>query len=1213
MGTGREVSTVGAVVVAVVISLLTASPALAAEPVGPGVYENDNTAIEYFGTWTTQASSKDSGGSHNNSTSASASASLTFIGTAVSWLSRKTPTGGINDVYIDDALVDTVDRYDAAGTFQQTLYTAEGLAGGTHTITIKATGRKNGAATGSTTVVDAFVVPQPTSVSGLAVNLKAEGPELSWRASTGADAYVVYRAGDGEPVRITDSPVTGQSFTDTGAQAATRYAYTVRALAGGQEGPPSDPVSVVTAAGPGVYENDHPALAYEGTWTTVSSENDSGGSFSSSNSSTAKVSFAFTGTSVSWVSRQTGASGINDVLIDGSKVATVDRYNAVGAYRQTVFSTDSLSQGPHTISILATGTKNSSASGSQTIVDSFVVPDTRIVKDLKAEPAGNTISLQWAPVSNATAYNVYRQPDGQGNESQMGRVNADPVLEAVFTDAAASPSVPYSYSVAAIIDGEEAPRSETAAATAAAGVGTYENAHPAISYSGTWKTTSSSNDSGGSYAQSTSPTATASFTFSGPAIQWISRKTGASGINDVYIDGAKVATVDRYSASGQFQQVVYQTATLSNATHTITVKATGKKNTAASGSITILDAFVVPDTRIPKNPIASATTSGISVSWSSVSSARSYNVYRSQPGSSAVKVNSGLVTGTSFSDNTTSPATAYTYTVKAVVDGTEGPASVPVQVVSAAVPGTYENDHQAIRYSGTWSTNSSSNDSGGSYATSNSATASASFTFVGSNVVWVSRMTGASGINEVLIDGKLVATVDRYSATGKYQVQVHRATGLSDGVHTLTIRATGKKNSAATGSSVIVDSIRVPQPSAPTKVASVKATNEANGVNLSWKPSSDSDTVAYNIYRGTSTSGELSRIATVPASQSSFLNVDVKGTRTYRYYVRAVDYIDRTSATWASVTARVTAYAGSEFAGISDCPAATVTATSTSSLEAALANAKPGDVIRLRDGVYNKRFAITVRGTATSPVWICGSAKAVLKGYGISGGNGFEIKNSSYVVLSGVTVTESLKAVMVTRSDHVTVSNVTAHTTGQEGIHLRQNTTDSVVAGNTVSNTGLVTPEYGEGIYIGNHPDNWCSQNNCDPDKSDRNLIADNTISDTAAEAIDAKEGSSNGRIVGNLIDSSGTTSADRRIVIRGNGWFVADNKGSGGSVTDDIRVDAPPLPGYGTGNIIVRNSAALSSASGYAVRVNQKGNFVGCTTNAKTGGKALTNIACVK
>ncbi|QJU54579.1 right-handed parallel beta-helix repeat-containing protein [Herbiconiux sp. KACC 21604] len=1191
-----------------------ASPASAAEASGPGTYENDSPAIEYFGTWSTVTSIRDSGGSHNNSNAPTATASFTFSGPSVQWLSRKTAAGGINEVYVDDALVQTVDRYDPVGAFQQVMYRADDLGPGTHTIVVKATGTKNSAATGSTTTIDAFIVPEPALTTGLTGLPSATGPSLSWNATPSADGYRVYRSeGGGEPVLLTEPPVAEPSFVDTTASPATAYNYTVRSIVGDLEGPDSDAVTVASAAGPGVYENDHPAIRYSGTWSTPTSSNDSGGSFASSNSPTASASFSFTGSSIAWTSRLTGASGINDVYLDGTKVDTVDRYSATGKYQQTVFTNDELTDDMHTITIMATGTKNPDATGSQTIIDTFVVPDTRIVTGLTAAPAEGSVSLEWHPVPGATGYNIYRQPSGAADRSAPGVINGSPVGDVRYLDGAVEAGSVYTYSVAAIIDGSEAPAGMTAQVAAAAGVGTYENTHSAITYSGTWTTASSSNDSGGSYATSNSPTATASFTFTGTAIQWISRKTGASGINDVYLDGTKVASIDRYSATGKFQQVVYQNTSLTAGTHTITIKATGKKNASANGSMTILDAFVVPDTRIVKSLEGKATTSGISLTWEAVSNAAGYNVYRSSNGTASTPVNSAAVTAAKFTDTGVTAGIAYTYKVRAIVNGSEGPASDPVTVTTAAGPGTYENDHQAIRYTGTWTTPTSSNDSGGSYATSNSPAATASFTFTGTSIVWTSRRTGASGINDVYIDGTKVASIDRYSATGQYKVEVYRNTSLSAGVHTIMIKGTGTKNSAANGSSTIVDSFRVPKPEAPAKLSGVRAAAVDNGVTVSWKSSGDADVTGYKVYRGTATSGELSLIATVPASETEFINVDVKGTKTYRYYVRAVDYIGRLSPTWTSASVRVSAYAGYDYLGYDDCPAATVTATSTTTLKAALAAAEPGDVIRLRAGTYNNRFEISAKAPANNPIWICGSPQAILKGYGITGGNGFEIKDSTNIILSGMTVTESLKAVMVTRSSHITVSDVTVHTVGQEGIHLRQNTTDSIVAGNNVSKTGLVAPEYGEGIYIGLHPDNWCSQNDCEPDESDRNAIVDNTVFDTAAEAVDAKEGSSDGWIMGNTVDASGTTATSRWIVIRGNGWFVADNKGTGRNLTDGILVDAPPLPGYGTGNVIVRNTATMNS-DGYAVRVNKQGNIVGCATNTFSGSaRALTNVTCQK
>ncbi|WP_420096246.1 right-handed parallel beta-helix repeat-containing protein [Brevibacterium sediminis] len=671
--------------------------------------------------------------------------------------------------------------------------------------------------------------------------------------------------------------------------------------------------------------------------------------------------------------------------------------------------------------------------------------------------------------------------------------------------------------------------------------------------------------------------------------------------------------MDRYSATGQFQQVVFSTDSLSPGSHTITIKGTGLKNSSATGSTTIVDSFVVPDTTVVTSLRGEATERGVRLTWDPVTGSSEYNVYRAPAGGTSQRIASVSSGTTRYDDLDATPATLLEYSLRAVVNGQESSSSEPVSVASAAGPGTYENNHEAVRYGGTWTETSSTNDSGGSYHTSNSPSATASFTFVGRSVVWTSRKTGASGINDVYIDGEKVASVDRYNPTGQYQVDVFRATDLAEGVHTITVMGTGRKNAQANGSSTIVDTFRVPKPTAPAQVSGVRSSVTGKGVTLTWKASSDPDVVGYRVFRGTATSGELTAIATVPADATSFLSVDVKGPRTYRFYVRAVDYIDRLSPSWASTQARVSAYSGYDYLGIDQCPGATVTVGSTSSLEAALAAAKPGDVIRLRDGVYKKRFTISVKGTAESPVWICGGRGAVLEGYGRSGGNGIEISDSSHVILSGITVKESLKAVMVSRSDHITVSDLLTHTTGQEAIHLRQNTTDSVVAGNTVRDTGLVTPEYGEGIYVGLHPDNWCGQNDCEPDRSDRNVVADNVISATTAEAVDVKEGSADGWIVGNTIDASATTATSRWIVVRGNGWLISDNVGRGGSITDGILIDAPPLQGYGTNNIVVRNKADLNS-SGYAVRVNQRGNFVGCSTNTYSGSaRSMTNVACAR
>ncbi|MDJ1114494.1 right-handed parallel beta-helix repeat-containing protein [Microbacterium dauci] len=751
------------------------------------------------------------------------------------------------------------------------------------------------------------------------------------------------------------------------------------------------------------------------------------------------------------------------------------------------------------------------------------------------------------------------------------------------------------------------------ASAAGVGPGTYENTHSALTYSGTWTTMTSSNDSAGSHASTGSPKASVSFTFEGTSVEWISRKTGSSGIDEVLIDGTKVATIDRYSATGQFQQTVFRTTSLSNGEHTITIRPSGTRNPSASGSLTIVDAFRVPDTTRVTGLAARPVADGVALSWTRVSGASGYHVYRTI-GSTSKRISGSPTSGASYTDRTIAGATPASYWVRAVIGGVQAPASATVAVTSAAGPGTYQNTHQALSYEGTWSTVSSSNDSGGSHASTGSSRAAVSFTFTGSAVQWLSRKTGSSGIDDVYIDGAKVTSVDRYSATGQFQQVGWQTLTLDPGVHTIMVKPSGRRNAAASGALTIVDAFRVPEAAAPVKVTGVKATTGERAITVQWRANPERDITGYLVQRASGTSTNYSQIASLPASATSFEHIDVYGTRDYKYRVFAVDYMGRRSQTQMTVSSRIIAYAGTEYEGIDDCPTATVTVNNATTLRAALAEAGPGTVIRLEPGMYNAQFDLTRSGTRSAPIWVCGPRTAVLNGYGVGGGNGIEVLNASDVILTGFTVTNSLKAVMVTGGTRVTVSDIAATMTGQEAIHLRANTVDSIVAGNEVSNTGLVTPEYGEGIYIGSHPDNWCALTDCEPDESLRNTIADNEIFDTSAEAIDAKEGSAGGRIIGNVIDGSSSTATDRMIVIRGNDWFVADNVGDGGGTArDGILVDQPPNPGYGADNLIVRNRMTVA-ANGYVVRITGKRNVVGCTTNRAVGVTApVTNITCTR
>ena len=130
---------------------------------------------------------------------------------------------------------------------------------------------------------------------------------------------------------------------------------------------------------------------------------------------------------------------------------------------------------------------------------------------------------------------------------------------------------------------------------------TYDDASPALTYSGTWThaNTSNANYTAGDYdsteSWSTQAGASMSVTFTGTAVQWIGPKNTNGGIADVYLDGVPAGTVDTYAAAGkEFQQVLLAKTGLAAGSHTLTITVTGTKDSASSADTVVIDAINVP-------------------------------------------------------------------------------------------------------------------------------------------------------------------------------------------------------------------------------------------------------------------------------------------------------------------------------------------------------------------------------------------------------------------------------------------------------------------------------------------------------------------------------------------------------------------------------------------------------------------------------------------
>jgi Right handed beta helix region len=283
-----------------------------------------------------------------------------------------------------------------------------------------------------------------------------------------------------------------------------------------------------------------------------------------------------------------------------------------------------------------------------------------------------------------------------------------------------------------------------------------------------------------------------------------------------------------------------------------------------------------------------------------------------------------------------------------------------------------------------------------------------------------------------------------------------------------------------------------------------------------------------------------------------------------------------------------------------------------SGLQRALARAQPGTTITLSDGTYlgkdvkdrsawqPGRFESKASGTADAPIVLRGSRNAVLDGGGSGVGYGLHLIGAKYWRLEGFTVQSALKGIVLDNSHHVVIDAVRVTKISEEGIHFRSHSTDNLLTNSVVDNTGLRSPNFGEGVYIGSAKSNWDVYTGGKPDRSDRNQVINNIIVDTAAENIDIKEGTTGGVIRGNYLGGdklASKNSADSWIEVKGNEYLIEGNHGvttprpaatrcgdpkgdpnsNRNPFCDGIQVHVL-LPGWGEGNTLRANVLEVNS-----------------------------------
>jgi len=298
-------------------------------------------------------------------------------------------------------------------------------------------------------------------------------------------------------------------------------------------------------------------------------------------------------------------------------------------------------------------------------------------------------------------------------------------------------------------------------------------------------------------------------------------------------------------------------------------------------------------------------------------------------------------------------------------------------------------------------------------------------------------------------------------------------------------------------------------------------------------------------------------------------------------------------------------------------PERTVVVTTSDELVDALDDATAGDTIALSDGTYTGRFVAAAEGTEEAPITLTGARAAVLTTGSYSGGTALHITGGRWVV-DGVSVTKSGRGIVLDGSKHTTIRDVEVGNVGAEGVRFRAGSSDGVLEGSDIHDTGVRTPASGDGVSIGSSFKNWktVTGSGAKADRSDRVAVRDNTITATAGEGVDAKEGTTGGSVTGNTFREagfSGKNSADSWIDVKGNGYSVSGNSGSE-ALLDAIQVHSV-RNGWGKKNAFADNTV-LGEVAGFTVWVDEEspGTTVACRDDAdsgKDGDRGLSNLAC--
>jgi hypothetical protein len=535
---------------------------------GVRVQDAATGALAYVDHWVQGDNSRPfSGGTAAYIQYALSHVTLSFAGTAVSWIGFRGPQMGIAEVFLDDVLVATVDGYAPAEEMQAVLFTQSGLTAGHHTLRVRATGLQNPAATGALVVVDAFDVTRSPA-----------------RRFENTDPAIVYTPGSSV------GPTTwfhgSRSRNWSGDTASFNRSEGARAS--------------LTFSGTAVSW-----IGFRASWAGV-----------------ARV--YIDGVFMKQIDLYIGA-GRDPAAPPCPQPKPADCFDE--ETQVAVFTAMGLAPGSHTIVVESTTLRNPLALDNAVVVDAFdVAPSSSpTTEGARVEETSATYTGTWTQGDSSrtwsggtaavsTTAGARATFDFSGTEVRwVGLRGPQTGTARIFLDGAFHAEINTSSALdvqtVAFMANGLAPARHTLTIEVVDGLiavdaidlrSRFENRDLSVTFTPEWVPDHDQAWSGtalstgiGTAGRSVTAGARAEFAFTGSAVSWLGFRGPYTGIARVYLDGTLAETIDTYAATEQVGAVLFTRSGLTDTPHTLAIEVTGDRNPAASNNVIYVDAFDV--------------------------------------------------------------------------------------------------------------------------------------------------------------------------------------------------------------------------------------------------------------------------------------------------------------------------------------------------------------------------------------------------------------------------------------------------------------------------------------------------------------------------------------------------------------------------------------------------------------------------------------------